>query len=224
MEPLGTSYVSMEAFVAPIEVPPGGTLDREVSVYATNITNADRTLTLQIATSSTLEAASYTMPTTVTIPAGSNEGKINLALVDVGLDIANEKTITFNVIGTSEINVGDSFSLNVSRACPSGTQKLRIAVTLDLYPEEVFWRVINADAGTVVLMNNTTAGFGGYAGLARNSVQRAASCLAPGNYYFQIFDQFDDGGGAVLITLPSGIVWSSDGKYASPTRVDFTVN
>lgn len=224
LEPQGTSYASLEAFEKPMEVPPGGTLNREVKVYATNTTSTDRVLNL-VTSNVTLDAAAYTIPATVTIPAGSTEGSFTIAVSDINLDAALDKGITVNLEATPEVATGDSFRLNVSRACPTGEQKLRIAVTLDSYPEEVFWRVRDASGATILDNNNGVAGYGGYAGLPRNSVQSHALCLAPGNYTFQIYDAYQDGAGAVLITLPGNItVYSTNGAYGAGASVPFTVN
>ena len=224
LDPQGTSYVSLEAFEKPMEVPPGGTLNREVKVYATNTTSTDRVLNL-VTSNVTLDAAAYTIPASVTIPAGSTEGSFTIAVSDINLDAALDKGITVNLEATPEVATGDSFRLNVSRACPTGEQKLRIAVTLDRYPEEVFWRVRNASGATILDNNNGVPGYGGYAGLPRNSVQSHALCLAPGSYTFQIYDAYQDGAGAVLITLPGNItVYSTNGAYGAGASVPFTVN
>lgn len=226
LEPQGTSYVALEAFEKPEEVPPGGTLNREVKVFAANVTNEDRVLDL-VTSSVTLDAAAYTIPATVTIPAGSSEGSFVISVSDVNLDVATDKGITVNLAATPDIATGDSFRLNVSKACPTGEQKLRIAITLDRYPEEVYWRVRDA-SGTTILDSTpgSSAFWGGYAGLPRNSVQRAAICLAPGDYTFQIYDQYQDGAGPVLVTLPGNItVFTSSGAYGfTPGPIAFTVN
>lgn len=231
LEPQGTSYVALEAYESPQEVPPGGTLNREVKVYAANVTNEDRVLNI-VTSSVTLDAAAYTVPATVTIPAGATEGSFVISVSDVNLDAAKDKGVTVNLAATPEIATGDSFRLNVSRACPTGEQKLRVSITLDRYPEEVFWR-IRTSAGVTVASNGTTTGggglpapWGGYAGLPRNSVQSAAACLPPGDYTFQIYDAYQDGAGAVLVTLPNNItVYSSGGAYgAGSGPIPFTVN
>lgn len=226
LDPQGTSYAALEAFEKPLEVPPGGTLNREVKVYTANITNEDRVLNL-LTSGVTLDAAAYSMPSTVTIPAGSNEGSFVVSLSDVNLDVALDKGVTINLEATPEIATGDPFRLDVSQACPTGEQKLRIAITLDRYPEEVYWRVRDAAGNTLIDSTPGSSAFwGGYAGLPRNSVQRAAICLTPGDYTFQVYDQFSDGAGPVLVTLPGNItVFTSDGKYGfTPGPIAFTVN
>lgn len=229
-EPLDTSYVTLEAYEKAMEVPSGGTLNREVKVYATNVRNYDRTLNIKTS-AVTLDAAAYTIPTTVTIPAGQTSGSFVISVSDINLSPAVNKGITVNLESTEEISVGESFRLDVTRACPSGETKLNIAITLDRYPEEVAWRVRTA-AGVTILSNFTTTGggglpapWGGYAGLARNSVQRAAICLAPGNYTFQIYDAYQDGAGAVSVTLPNKTVYASSGAYgAGSGLIPFTVD
>ena len=223
LEPQGTSFIALEAFERPQEVPDGGVLNREVKVYAANVTDQDRTLNL-IASNVTLDATAYDMPATVTVPAGSNEGTFTITVRDDNLDTAIDKGITINLEPTAEISTGDSFRLNVSRACPGVEQKLRIAITFDRYPEEVYWRV-QQNGSTVWDSTGGNGLWGAYAGAARNSTINLANCLTPGDYTFQIYDQFQDGAGPVLVTLPGNVVvFSSDGDYGfTPGPISFTV-
>ena len=224
LDPQGTSYVAIEAFESPQEVPSGGVLNREVKVYAANITGEDRTLNL-VTSNVTLDATAYDIPATVTIPAGSSEGSFTITVRDINLDTASDKGITVNLEATAEIATGDSFRLNVSKACPGAEQKLRMSITFDRYPEEVYWR-IQQNGVTIYDATNGNGFWGAYAGAANGSTANLAFCLAPGNYTFQVYDQYQDGAGPILITLPGGIVvWSTNGNYGfTPGPVSFTVN
>lgn len=224
LDPQGTSFVALEAFESPQEVPDGGVLNREVKVYAANVTGQDRTLNI-LTSNVTLDATAYDIPATVTIPAGSSEGSFTITVRDDNLDTAVDKGITVNLEATAEIATGDSFRLNVSRACPGAEKKLRIAITFDRYPEEVYWRV--QQNGVTVLDATGGNGFwGAYAGAANGSTANEAACLAPGDYTFQVYDQFQDGAGPMLVTLPGGqVVFSTNGAYGfTPGPVSFTVN
>lgn len=224
LDPQGTSYVAIEAFESPQEVPSGGELNREVKVYAANVTGEDRTLNL-VTSNVTLDATAYDIPATVTIPAGSSEGSFTITVRDINLDTASDKGITVNLEATAEIATGDSFRLNVSKACPGVEQKLRMAITFDRYPEEVYWR-IQQNGVTIYDATNGNGFWGAYAGAARNSTANLAFCLAPGDYTFQVYDQYQDGAGPILITLPGGIVvWSTNGAYGfTPGPISFTVS
>ena len=216
----GTAYASFESYLGDITVTPGVDYSKTVSVYAANITGSDRTIALTLTGS--LDAASYVAPTSVTIPANSSVGTIDLVFKDVNLDIVQDKTLSISMGATSDLFVGNDITLNVAKGCPTGEGKFKISVALDTYPEEVFWRVIDVAASSVVLMNNTSAGYGGYAGLS--GTQRDATCLPAGDYLFQIYDQYSDGAGAVEFSVNGVQVFSSNGSYGAGTSMAFTVN
>ncbi|TXD54296.1 MULTISPECIES: hypothetical protein [unclassified Polaribacter] len=220
VEPLGTSYASFESYLGDITVTPGVDYAQSVSIFTANITGADRTIPLML--SGTLGEASYTAPTSVTIPANTNQGVIDLVFKDVNLDIVVDKTLSIALTGSSDISVGEKITLNVAKGCAAGEGKFKIAVSLDAYPEEVYWRVVDVAANAIVLQNNTTVGFGGYAGAS--GTQRDATCLPAGEYRFEIFDQYEDGAGAVNFSINGVQVFSSNGAYGAGTSTVFTVN
>ncbi len=219
VEAPGTSYASFESYLGDITVTPGVDFSKTISIYAANVTSSDRTINLTL--TGTLDAASYVAPTSVTIPANSNVGSLELIFKDVNLDIVLDKTLSISMTETTDLYVGDDITLNVAKGCPSGESKFKIAVELDQYPEEVYWRVIDLTAGTIVLTNNTSPGYGGYANAV--GTQRDATCFAPGDYLFQIFDAYQDGGGAFSFSLNGSQIYSNNGVYGAGTEFPFTV-
>lgn len=220
VEAPGTAYAAFQTSIGDITVTPGQDYAQSISIYAANITGSDRTIDLM--TSGTLSAASYVMASTVTIPANSNEGVIDIVFKDVDLDIIVDKTLSIDMTASSDLYVGKGVTLNVAKGCPAGEGKLKIAVSLDSYPEEVYWRIVNLDLGAVVMANNATPGYGGYQGLS--GTQRDANCLVAGNYRFDVFDAYADGGGAIEITVNGVQVFASNGAYGGGLSSTFTIN
>ena len=123
--------------------------------------------------------------------------------------------------GGEDFFVGEDVTLNVAKGCPRGESKLKIAIELDNWPEEVYWDIQDA-SGNIIMASNSTVAYGGYAGLS--GTQRNAACLAAGSYSFRVFDQYGDGAGAISYTLDGVQIFSTDGSYAGGTTHTFTVN
>lgn len=221
VEAPGTPYASFESYFATdVTVTPGETYNKSISIYSANITGEDRTIDLTA--SGTISAASYTMPTSITIPANSNEAVLDITFNENDLDIIVDKTLNIDMVAGGDIIVGDGITLNVAKGCPSGQGKAKVAVTLDAYPEEVYWRIVNTDTGATVMANAASPAYGGYTGLS--GTQRDAACLANGNYRVDIFDQYGDGAGAFEITVNGVQVFATNGAYGGGTSSTFVVN
>lgn len=215
----GTSYASFEARISDVGVAAGSTVTKEVKVYTANITGADRTIDITIGGNT--PATAYTAPSSVTIPAGTNEGVISITFNETGLSIINENTFTISMTPTADISVGGSASFKVAQVCPGGEVKIKVAVTLDPWPEEVYWRLISDNGnGSIVLANNATPAFGGYAGLS--GVQEHVACLPSGTYLFQVYDAYGDGAGAVNITADGAPIYANSGAYGAGTSASIT--
>jgi hypothetical protein len=221
VEAPGTPYASFESYFATdVTVTPGETFNKSISIYSANITGEDRTIDLTA--TGTISAASYTMPTSVTIPANSNEAVLNLTFNENDLDIIVDKTLNIEMVANDNVIVGDGISLNVAKGCPTGEGKAKVAVVLDAYPEELYWRIVNTDTGATAMANNASPAYGGYAGLS--GTQRDAACLTNGNYRVDIFDQYGDGAGAFEITVNGVQVFQTSGAYGAGTSSTFVVN
>ena len=217
VEAPGTAYASFETNPSDVGVAAGTTVTKTVKVYTANITGEDRTIALTI--SGDTPTTAYTAPSTVTIPAGTNEGTISIDFVETGLSIINENTFTISMTGSADIAVGSSVSFKVAQVCPGGQKKIKVAVTLDPWPEEVYWRLIDG-GGNIVMANNSVPAYGGYAGLT--GVQEHVACLDPGTYTFQVFDAYGDGAGAINITADGAAIYANSGAYGAGTTDSIT--
>jgi hypothetical protein len=222
IEPTDIEFITFEANISDVTVSPGGEFTKTITVYSSNKTGSDRAIELNVKPNTTLQAGAYTVPATVTIPANTNQGTIDIILKDVGLDIIEDQLLGISMSGGTDSYFGEEIAINVAKGCNAGSSKFKIAVSLDNWPEEVYWRVIDTDAEVIVIANNATPGFGGYEGLT--GTQRDATCLPTGNYVFEIYDGYQDGAGAVSFTIDGVQIFSSDGGYGAGTSFEFSVD
>ncbi|MGM1057395.1 MAG: hypothetical protein ACQEWG_16035 [Bacteroidota bacterium] len=88
----------------------------DVKVYTNNVTNADRTFNITVGATSTLSAAAYTLPATVTIPANSNEGIVSINITGSGVNNAGD--ILMLQLENADGYVGGPLRINVLKVCP----------------------------------------------------------------------------------------------------------
>lgn len=93
-----------------------GTFD--VKVFTSTVTGSDRTFGINVLESSTADAASYSVPATVTIPANTNEGTITVDVTDTNISNSGE-TLVLAIEGESGLFVGEPLSVSLTRNCPS---------------------------------------------------------------------------------------------------------
>ena len=112
------NFVTFDRNVVNYAVTQNGTGSFEVTVFAANVTNTDRTVTINVDPASTLASSAYSIPATVTIPANSNEATFTVDLTDDGISNSGD-TLIFS-LGTLEgLYVGAPLRANISRNCPS---------------------------------------------------------------------------------------------------------
>lgn len=220
VEAPGTNYVTFESATYNFEVTPDGTTTKDVYVYSANITNADRTFTVNLLEDeSSADASVYSIPTTVTIPAGTNAGIMSITGSDIDLDFATPQKVVLEIAHEEGLFIGEKMTINFLKECIYN--KVFLNIEFDTYPDEVYW-VITDDAGTTVAESLTPAGYGAYAGLSGSISQ--ALCLTDGTYTFTIYDAYEDGAGAVTLSASDGTeLFSTDGKYGAGTSGSFTL-
>lgn len=112
------NYVTFDRNVVNYAVTQNGTGSFEVTVYTANVTNADRTFSINVDPATTLASTAYNLPGSVTIPANTNEATFSVDLSDNGINNSGDSLI-FS-IGTSEgLYVGPPLKANITRNCQS---------------------------------------------------------------------------------------------------------
>lgn len=129
-----------------VSVPEAG-LSVAIPVSVTTVSTAERTFTAALGVGSTAPTDSYSI-STVTIPAGSYEGTLNVSLKTTSLADGISYTLPIKLIapeGGAVFNETATIKFNKVVIC----NDLVLTVTTDRYAEETSWSIINA-AGAVV--------------------------------------------------------------------------
>jgi len=158
-----------------------GSSTYDVKVYSANITNADRQFTVNVDASSTLSSEGYTVPATVTIPGGTNEGVFNVQVSDVNLGVTG-KTLQLSLQSEPDLSVGKPFKINVARTCVG--KEFVVDFVFDGYASETSWSLTD-DTGAVLVEQ------GGYSDDTPTASK--SLCLSPGTYTFTVKDAYGDG-------------------------------
>ncbi|QMU66289.1 MAG: hypothetical protein GKR88_19710 [Flavobacteriaceae bacterium] len=213
--PTGVNYVSFESSTFAFGVDIGSMNTRNITIYAANKVGIDRTVNVNVVTSgTTADAASYTVPTTVTIPANSNVGTLSVTVSDI--NIGAGKTIELAFGEQTGLFTGGNITLSVNQVCPTNEVTLRL--TFDNWPEEAGYRLTDSSGATVESMSA-----GAFSSAPDGSDWSRVLCLADGTYTFTITDSYGDGGTAVQITTGSGVHSIAGNSYTSNSSVTFTL-
>jgi hypothetical protein len=202
------NYVGLENYQT-VELSDGQTVVVEGKILASEATGSDRIFNLVVDASTTHGSANFTVPATVTIPAGSKEGKYNVTII--GNSLVDGNKIVVRLEPSNNLNqttfygsysngvlsgVGSSKStFNLYRPCAS--VRARLSIKFDNYPEETAWELYDSSDNLIDSGGFNAAGTSitGYAalGFADRSTFSVVKCLAPGTYTFVIYDDFGDG-------------------------------
>jgi len=176
------NYVSFEgsSFSFPVEI--DGTSEYPISIFSTQITGSDRTFSIKVNTDlSTADPASYTVPSTVTIPANKNEGIIPVIISDINIGIAGKKLI-LEFESQEDLFTGDDIQLNITQSCPG--DEVFLDILFDGYGSETTWKLEDSD-------NNLVASGGPYED--GDTSYSTSFCLGVGSYKFTAYDAYGDG-------------------------------
>ena len=215
---LEIDYVGFESgFI--LGVDPTGTAEQEIKIATSNKTTSDRTFNLVVDSDlTTADASAYSVPNSVTVPANSNIGVFNIAVIGEYIDPSGDDILAIGFSSNdNNVFVSGSISLNLKQVCPN--PELILDITFDPWPEEIFWRLLDSSGNTLFASANLA--YGAYAGLSGGITK--PMCLANGSYTFEIYDQFGDGAGPFSLTYDGSVVFSSDGGYGPGTSHTFTL-
>ncbi|WP_203258044.1 hypothetical protein [Hyunsoonleella ulvae] len=215
---LDVNYVGFESRPL-IGVDPTATATEEIKVATSNTSSASRTFNIVVNTDdTTADPSAYSVPTSVTVPANSNLGTFNLDIVGPNVNPSGDDILALDFVSQEGLQIGATMQINLKQVCPN--PELILDITFDDWPEEIYWRIVNA-AGDTVFESLTPAGFGAYDGLEGGITRNI--CLASGSYTFVIFDGFEDGAGPFSLTFDDEVIFASDGSYGAGTSFEFTI-
>jgi len=169
----------------------GGSTTIDVTVYTSQKVSSDVSFNVVVDPSSNAAAESYSVPGSVTVPSGSNEGILTVALTDTNLGIGiNKLVLKFDNV-TAGFGNGGSTTVEYVQNCTEVTGTLDL--TFDRWGSEVSWEIKDALGGTV-------ASGGGYSDTASgtSTSDTIDITLCSGRTYTLITtDAYGDGWGAV---------------------------
>lgn len=117
-EPTGISFVTFEAPSKSYVLNEGSTFETEYKIYTA--TNVDSDITLDLNVSGSLPTANYSVPATVTIPAGTNEGTFSVTITENNLNKINGETLIIAFTSPDEFYSGDEeLTIKVDVFCES---------------------------------------------------------------------------------------------------------
>ena len=141
----------------------GASETMSVTVYAGSASNSDRTVGLYVDDSSTADAMSYSVASSVTIPAGSMTGTFDVTLTNnpdfgaagvtvvVGMTLdagVDQPTAFTGTTAGGDLNVTqDMFVITATTVCLDNV--VIVDITLDSWPEEVYWWIADLDGNIV---------------------------------------------------------------------------
>jgi hypothetical protein len=214
------AYVTFQSDAVVVSLPDGAQESKEITVYTANKTSSDRTIDIIVTEETDADPASYNVPTSITIPANSNEAKFSIDFTSVNLELTTEKKLVLK-LQTDGLNVGEDLVIPMSQSCPSGESKVKITLGFDNWPEEAAWRLLDS-TGATVLASADPFGYGAYDGFSGSL--DIVQCITSGTYTFQVFDGYGDGGTSYEITSDGAqVVNLADDAYGASYSAQITL-
>lgn len=209
------NYVDFQGVSPSVIIDIDGSTTQDVVVYTSTTSGSDRTFNISVDEASTAAAGSYTVPSSVTVPAGSNEGILTIALADVDLGIGVNELI-LNIEKSDEYFSGDSLSLTYIQACIEVVATINI--NFDAYSEESAWSIEDSLGGTVASSGEYAAGL--------VSVTETVTLCSGRDYTFTFTDSYGDGmaGSYELVIDGEAKVSGPGAGFATTESNDFDTN
>lgn len=207
------NYVSLMNLPAPVEILEGETSTVQGKVYAATESGSDRVVTLEVvrdyplnadgtinANNTTMEDADFTIPTTVTIPAGAREVSFPVTFTNNSFGFSGKRLsirirqepgmeVAMTYTGTKEAGTLKTYSrpviINARTACDENL--LTVNISTDNFGSETSWELYTSDFSQLV------ASGGPYADGQIGGGETSSFCLPDGDYVFYILDSYGDG-------------------------------
>ncbi|WP_400081173.1 hypothetical protein [Winogradskyella sp. R77965] len=214
------NYITFESGPLATDLVENATSTFDVTVYTGNIVGADRTLAIMVSDDTALDASTFSVPATVTVPGNSNEGSFAITFTDndnLGF-VAEQLILTFEE--GNGISVGDPLVIDVAQEC------LDTLVTLDLtfdnWAEEASWEIYDLSGTTPAIIFSGGSG-GEYTDLDNSSIS-LNFCLASGNYGIAVYDAYGDGGTDYVVSAGGAELSSGSVPGGNPANVGTVIS
>lgn len=111
------NFVTFETDEMSFTVNEGSSGSFDVTLYTANLSGEDRTFTINVDESSTLDPAAYELPSTVVVPANTNEATFTVNISDNEISNTGE-TLVLKIEKEENLDLGSPLTVNVSKFCP----------------------------------------------------------------------------------------------------------
>ena len=214
---LSGNYIGLSRVNAPINLEEGQVVSVEAKVVASKSVNVDRVVDLELIYTSpqnttaapntvavtTANPANFTVPTSVTIPAGETEASFQVSVT--GIDLGAGKNILIGIVPKDGVDLDTRYANTLGSATYEilaprlllrlqpicNLNPLRIGISLDRYGSESSWELYdNADLTAPIATG------GPYTDGTNSTVRPQPNvdiCLPNGNYTFVMYDAYGDG-------------------------------
>jgi hypothetical protein len=204
-------YATFEAASIEFGIDPEGTGTLDVKLFTTKTSSSDRTFSIAVVEDAT-DATGYTVPSSVTVPAGETVGTFTVTASGPDIDPANGNTITVEITDADGTYYGKPIAINLKQVCPY--PELLLNISFDSYPEEQYYQIYDM-SDNLLIEGGTFPG---------ESTLSTKFCLSPGQYQFLMGDTYGDGGGSYSLTYNGSVIYSSDGDYGSGEVIVITLD
>jgi hypothetical protein len=111
-------YVSFETTSSEILVAPDGTASQEIKIFTSSKVTADKTYALNVVTNlTTASTSAYTIPSTVTIPSGTNVGVITVTVDGSNIDSSGSDDLVIEFTDADNLYRGEALTITLQQFC-----------------------------------------------------------------------------------------------------------
>ena len=185
----------------------GGSTTVDIPVFTADVVSTDRTFELTT-DGSGAASGSYSVPTSVTVPAGTNEGTFTVSLSDIDLGIGVNKVV-IGLMPEAGLSTSGDTTISYIQNCTEVTATLDFI--FDFYSSETGWYITDSLDGVVVEG-------GGYSDGQGTASESIALC-AGRDYTLFVTDAFGDGMddgsflGSYTLTIGGVVVATGGGSF-----------
>ena len=213
-----SNFVGFEEGPLSYDVAADATKTIEIIVAASETSSSDRSYAVMVDEDLSTLSSVYSVPSTVTIPSGTNVGTLAITVTDnenLGY-IAQKLVIDF--IDEAGKNYGEAITLNIVQECLDTL--VRLSLELDTWPDETTWEIYDLSGAPTVIFSG-----GPYINPDDDFAELDYDfCLASGQYGVVVYDSYGDGGPTYTVTSAAGILVPATTLGGSSSSATFTVD
>jgi len=217
LKPVNTNFVTFEDSSYSTLVDPGSSTTVNITVYAANITGNDRSISINVDGSSAA-AGSFTVPATVTVPGGTNEGVLAVQLSDPGIA---QNAITIQLVGDENLFVGEATTIVYTQSC--NEVAIALDFTFDYWSSETSWEILDSNGDTIITG-------GGYSDGIGSATENFNLCQSR-SYTLIVYDLYGDGMndgqnpiGSYTLSTGGTVLVQETGNFGASQSTVFSTN